>query len=410
MRNNNASEKGTDAGVAVVMRAPSTRAAAKSNVAVRMREESSEVSIASPVVKKRGKSAPPPAASSRPAERKANVVASNLARASKKRAQDDDGDFEDISPVPDIMEDDEAAEISVEPFAQKAVIQPKKSAANRKTAVLANVAEFPAIVIIGPPDLSDEEELLRLVTFERGQGRCSCGLVAKSTVKILKVICAAQVPSVAVRHRVGQRLAWKDMRKKEILLALCPVCTTEGEVVAAMAGAGFLQGVNPKYWNPRVDLQRLSPLMAFHLSVQRSSNLPENADIHVVLDEFRAHLAKMLSVNFRFYVMEGKINKMDDVGQEAVHYRIDKFSNYFQSVKSALNHYRDVHSDMTCGRLRRGLVCTPFRVFQNCDARVEQILRRHILIFLRFVMGDENLANIENVYPNQARINAHFGF
>jgi hypothetical protein len=402
MRNNNASEKVTDAGAAVVTRAPSTRAAAKNNVAVRVREESSEVSIASPVVKNRGKSAPPPAASSRPAERKANVVASNLARASKKRAQDDDGDFEDISPVP--------AEFSVEPLALKAVIQPKKSAANRKTAVLANVADVPAVVMIGSPDLSDEEELLRLVTIERGQGRCSCGLVAKSTVKILKVICAAQVPPVAVRHRLGQRLAWKDMRKKEILLALCPVCTTEAEVVVAMAGAGFLQGVNPKYWNPRVDLQRLSPLMAFHLSVQRSSNLPENADIHVVLDEFRAHLAKMLSVNFRFYVMEGKINKMDDVGQEAVLYRIDKFSNYFQSVKSALSHYRDVHSDMTCGRLRRGLVCTPFRVFQNCDARVEQILRRHILIFLRFVMGDENLTNIENVYPNQARINAHFGF
>ncbi len=318
----------------------------------------------------------------------------------RKKASEDDLDFVEMG-----NDSDEALLMS--PLQLTEVAKKAKKPDREKVAP----AVPPAPALFPPPlVLSAAAEILRLVTIERAAGRCICALVAKANVRSLKAICLAQVPAVAFRHRVGPRFALKVMLKKEIILELCPVCTTLADVIAGMAGAGYLQGVAPKYWHPRIEIASLSPLAAFHYLMQRSGDVPANADIRLVLEEFRAHYAKTLAVNFRFYIVEGKVNKANDVGQDAVLFRIDKFANYMHSITSSLNHYRGNHSDMSCGRLRRGLVCTPFRLFQNCDARVEQIVKANLQIFLKFVLRNEDLIDIEAIFPDQAALNTSFGF
>jgi hypothetical protein len=414
----NASMDVSDLGTAVGSRAPSTRAAAKNNTAIHESDASSGLSP----VKKKGKRAPtsplhvaaPRDAPKNSQKRKKVPFRQKAALAGRKRLQDD-ADFDgDVNAQDQSDADEEVDSLADEPpasvVAAKAAGKPKPARGKQKgvgKVVASLAAAAPAVAAVRVvAGLTEVEETLRLVILERQAGRCTCALVGKLAVKDLKLICLQQNPPVVYRHRVDRQL--KDMRKKEILVELCVVCTSEAEVVAAMASAGFLQGVAPKFWNPRIVEEALSPLTAFHFALQRNGNLEENADIRDVLNEFRAHFAKMLSTNFRFYVVEGKINKMDDVGQLAVLHRVDKFANFVHSVKSAFNHYRGIHSDMTCGRLRKALVCTPFRLFQNCDARVQCTLKRFVEIFLRLIMDDDELLDITAVYHDQDKLNRAF--
>jgi hypothetical protein len=401
------------------MRPKSTRRAAKANTAIFDADSSSGVS---PTKKKTKPTPPSPqhaVVPKGPGKAKAGPVApkskAKAAPKANKRPKDDD-DFvvagEDVDDVVEDGDDDEVAADEDTPPVPALKAAPIKMAGPKKVLVKNVVAAAPAALAAGaavaaaPAD--DADEMFRLVRIEREAHRCTCALVAKLTVKDLKAICNKLDPRVNFRERVGN--ATKDMRKKRILVELCCVCTSEEAVTAAIAAAGYVQGVAPKFWHPRVQFGELSLLTAFHHAMMLAAAEPENAAFSIVLNEFRAHFAKMLTTNFRFYVVDGKINKADEVGQDFVIARLERFAHYVQSIKSALNHYRGIHSDMTCGRLRKGLVCTPFRIFRDCDPRVEQILKAKVEVFLLLLMEDEALMDISAAYHDQAKLNARFGF
>ncbi len=131
------------------------------------------------------------------------------------------------------------------------------------------------------------------------------------------------------------------------------------------------QGVERKFWSPIVDPERLTLFTAVHFAFVTRGSGETFSD---VLNDFRAHFLKVIKVNWLFYVVRGRENKVRNAGQRSVLSFEEKLSNFLFSLKSALNHYRDNHSDMTCGRLRTAPRCIPFQIFQRCDPMVERIV------------------------------------
>ena len=115
------------------------------------------------------------------------------------------------------------------------------------------------------------------------------------------------------------------------------------------------------------------------------------------LNQFRAHFLKVIKVNWRFYVVRGKVNKPGDVGQRTVFSFEEKLSNFLFSLESALNHYRDNHSDLTCGRLRKHQRCVPFQIFQHCHPMVERIVIEVVDILVGFML-EKSLETLDSVY------------
>jgi hypothetical protein len=400
----------------------SVRQAAKANTAIYEAEDDS--SGLSSLRKKNRPSPPSPQRGlvSKGRSAKAGPTKANATVTIRKRQKaDDDFEAENSDEDDELVDEDDVQEDAMEaPAAPIAKAIPAKTKTGPRNAPAKNVSakagpkKAPVKTVAGAVPApaaagrDDADDVFRLVVIERAANRCTCVLVVKLAVGKIKTICGKLDPPVNFRERVNN--ANRDMRKKMILIQLCRICNTEDDVTVAIAAAGYYQGVSPKFWHPRVRPAALSLLAAFHHAMQLAASDPANEEIREVLNEFRAHFAKMLSVNFRFYVVEGKINKADDVGQHFVLSRIDRFAHFVESVKSALNHYRGIHSDMTCGRLRKNLVCVPFRLFQNCDPRVQQILKAKVEIFLLLVMEDELLLDIDVLYADQAKLNVRFGF
>ncbi len=176
-------------------------------------------------------------------------------------------------------------------------------------------------------------------------------------------------------------------------------------MIAAIAAAGFVQGVAPKFWHPLVVADQLSLLSTFQRAVLLAAANPENATIDVVLNEFRAHFAGQLELYALYklatvatatakgkqpgwldFVGQAKYKAWEALGNVGQVKRLTKWDMFVISRLSDLHiksaHYRGIHSDMTCGRLRKNQICTPFRVFRDCDPRVEQILKAKVEVFL----------------------------
>ncbi len=160
----------------------------------------------------------------------------------------------------------------------------------------------------------------------------------------------------------------------------------------------------PEYWYPVVDSERLTVLTAVHLSFQAHG---QNQVFSYQLNEFRAQFLKVINVNWRFYVVRGKVNRAGVVGQNSVFLFEEKLSNFLMSLESAINHYRDNHSDMTCGRLRKHQACIPFQIFQRCDMMVERIVIEIVNTLVAFTL-EKNVQAIDLVYENQRELKQAF--
>ena len=288
----------------LAVRARSTRQSARANVAIFQADNSSGLS---PIKKKTRPSPPSPyravvaraPASVKSASARTNAVA--VKAAAKKRLNADadfadvDGDFEIGADQDSIVDEDSIANDGV--FAQAVVASAKPVSTKGKAGVSANLKKSalpaPPVVAAVPDEAAD---VFRLVSIEREANRCTCVLLVKLVVKDLKAICKKLVPPVNFRERVNN--VNRDMRKKLILVELCRVCNTEDEVVAALAGAGYVQGVAPRFWHPRVQPDAMSLLSAFHHAMQRAADEGANEGIREVLGEFRAHFARMLLLTF----------------------------------------------------------------------------------------------------------------
>jgi hypothetical protein len=93
-----------------------------------------------------------------------------------------------------------------------------------------------------------------------------------------------------------------------------------------------------------------------------------------------------------------KVNKDEEVGQWNVPNRADQIANWYNAMQSTLNHYRDDHRDKFCGRLRKGQVCVPFRVFAACNARIEQKLVAAVDRLVEFVFHHDNVTSLTLPY------------
>jgi hypothetical protein len=242
----------------------------------------------------------------------------------------------------------------------------------------------------------DDWQAQAMVLFNAKQ--CSCSVLAKRTVKDLQNFAKTRSPPI--RHRRDGA----ELRKKDQLLEICRVCKSIDEVIAAMGGAGYRHGVAPEYWYPVVDQQRLTIFSAVHLAFVAEGI---GKEFSMVLNDFRAHFLKVIKVNWRFYVVRGKINKVGEVGQRAVFTFSEKLSNFLMSLESAIEHYRDNHSDMTCGRLRKHQTCVPFQIFQRCDVMVERIVTEIVNTLVTFAL-EKKVTSIDSVYENQFELKQAF--
>jgi hypothetical protein len=227
---------------------------------------------------------------------------------------------------------------------------------------------------------------------------CTCSVLAKQTVKQLHEFAKTRRPKIP--HRRGGA----ELRKKEQLLEICRACKTVDEVATAMGGAGYHQGVAPEYWYPVIDRERLTVFTAVHLAFRRAG---EGEGFSAILNEFRAHFLKVIKVNWRFYVVRGKVNKAGEVGQSSVFSFAEKLTHFLSSLTSAINHYRDNHSDMTCGRLRKYQTCVLFQIFQRCDPMVERIVVEIVNTLVLFAL-ENNIETIDNIYPDQEKLKRAF--
>lgn len=253
---------------------------------------------------------------------------------------------------------------------------------------------------------SDDTPLLTTFMQLRNSGLCSCAVLSKAQVAPLRVICKARAIPTKWRGENGM-LSSRDKPKKQLLLAMCRVCSTIAEVETALAGGALREGIPVKYWTPAIQQDNLSVLDAFHLSIQREN--PPDTPFTAELDAFRAHFLRNVVSNFKFYIIKGKINRTDDMGQDGVPLYAERVSNFVRSLDAAFQHYNGVHSVRTCGRLRKGLVCTPFKLLSACDPTVERVLKSKVRLLCAFVVTlADPLRSITNPFHPQDLLRRSF--
>jgi hypothetical protein len=234
-------------------------------------------------------------------------------------------------------------------------------------------------------------------------GVCTCKTFSNCRVGSLRTV--ATHFRVNIHHVIDGK---QKLRPKKLLLwDLCPICETEADVELAMADAGWRDGINPTHWFPTVDQQSLSVLGAFHCSMLDAATLLENGIDRALLNRFRAHYLRNFASNFKFYIVRGKVNCHDRVGQRTVPNREERVANFLMAMQSCESHYRGVHSDQTCGRLRKNQVCVPFALFQDCPTYVVQPLLANISKVIEFVFL-HNAGDIQSPYWDQDTLRQHF--
>jgi hypothetical protein len=196
--------------------------------------------------------------------------------------------------------------------------------------------------------------------------------------------------------------------KKLLLLDLCPICETEADVENAMANAGWRDGINPNHWYPNIDADNLSILGAFHCSMLAAATLLVNENEQDLSNRFRAHYLRNFASNFKFYVVRGKVNSLDRVGQRTIPRREERVANFLMAMRSCELHYRGDHSDLTCGRLRKNQVCVPFALLQQCSISVVQPLLTNVNKVIEFVFV-HGVVDVQSPYRDQHALREHFG-
>lgn len=197
--------------------------------------------------------------------------------------------------------------------------------------------------------------------------------------------------------------------KTQLLLQFCAVCKDEAAVVAATAKKETVshEGIKEEFWDWNVAIgDHLSILSAFHLAMTNAAHDPLNSGFANILNGFRAHLMSHIACNFRFYIIQGKVNRVNGAGQVRVDSRAVRVMNFTAACASMLDHYRGDHRVLTCGNLRKGLPCHPFTLITNFDEQLTVICRRNIFAVIAAVAAAECL--LQDPYPDQQQLRLLF--
>lgn len=314
---------------------------------------------------------------------------SPVARAQQQPVQDD----------VDLAEPAPAAPVRAPPGPQFDVVAPTIKKKGRPKGSKVTKAPIKAAVAAAPVPTNDTE---RQADALRAQGVCSCKVLKVLLVEQLRAFCRARNISIIGADHV-------KLGKTDLLLECCVVCQTQEDTNRAVIVDAH-QGIAQKYWQwaARANDIDLSILSAYHLAMTALAGAPENVASAVDLHDFRAHFLSVFDTNYHFYVRNGKVNKVDGPGQNNVVNDADRRTNFAMSCVAALNHYRDVHDGQTCGRLRKGLVCRPFRVFGNCQPCVEVACRLNLMHVLAAVTRAPQ-TDVRFPYPDQQWLRQEFG-
>jgi len=235
-----------------------------------------------------------------------------------------------------------------------------------------------------------------------GARECSCYNLAHLPIAEARAVCSEC--GIATRGDSG-----KLLKKTELLLEACPTCVTVDAVEAAVGGSQLRQGVPDEYWRWEAGVAPYSLLSAFHLAMTRTAQEPANLAFSIDVNDFRAHLLRMMRVNFVFYVIEGKVNRGDGPGQLHAAQPALRVANFMASCTAALNHYDDLHDRQTCGRLRKNQACVAFRYFNQCPQPVRLLVRHYVMQVIDCVTRAPAGAPIDLPYHDQDLLRQRFG-
>lgn len=233
------------------------------------------------------------------------------------------------------------------------------------------------------------------------QHQCSCYELNQLAVDDIRQLCIAR--NISTTDEDG-----KPLKKKDLLLEACPMCLTAEQVDAALQGANLRQGVPDEYWQWNPGVAPYSLMSAFHLALVRTAQQPANAAFANDLQDFRAHVLRMMHVNYTFYVTHGKVNRSDGPGQHRNVPPMARAGHFMMSCHAALNHYDNIHDHQTCGRLRKNQACAPFREFAQCPDNVRLVVRHYVNQTI-FCVSESPLTPIDQQYPDQELLRQRFG-
>lgn len=250
----------------------------------------------------------------------------------------------------------------------------------------------------------DEDAFIAHLKELRASNLCMCPALRGLLKARLSEICS----SVGIETRANG----KEKTKYELCIDLCPLHMSEEEVKQHMLGdTQYWQGVHPMFWKPRVKKNSLSVVDAFHCYMKEREEEYHSDQGKVEINEYRAHFLKVFAVNFKFYVVDGKENKQGAPGQIPVHYPVLRISNFLSSLQGALKHYSGYHNEQTCGLLRRGKLCTPFKVFAVCEEQVKPVVQEAVNRLSIYVLQNaKHIAEsaLSSPDPDQQRLRNHF--
>lgn len=263
-------------------------------------------------------------------------------------------------------------------------------------------------------------DCLRRYDHQCRNGECSCGVLCSLRAPELQRMCIEREFEVKWRGDDGKG-AVRIRPKMQILLQMCCKCQTIEEVDEGKKSGGYRDGIHPRFWYPSENAESLSIMSAFHFAMRGDIESLKALDLERVangmgrihddvcndLDSYRAHLARAFSTNWKFYVIKGKVNR-PDVGQRQVIYLIDQVSNFVHAMNATFDHYHGHHNRNTCGRLRKGQVCNPFKLLSSCSVQVMTTLHSKVQLVLRFILQNPGTLTIETPFPNQLALRQHF--
>lgn len=235
----------------------------------------------------------------------------------------------------------------------------------------------------------------------RGHGWCVCFFLNPLTLDVLHALI--EVTGLSLQMQKGKRLT-----KLEILAQMCSHDGHDSADAVKRVLDGPASKEMIKFYYPEVLPENLSVVHAFHLFIVRHEGLFLIPGARDRLHDFRAHFMQHLVTNYNYYVVRGKQNRVGTVGTEVCPIVVGRFANFFRACLSMLDHYGDVHSNHTCGLLRKGQVCAPsFTWVSSPDGqRLRVLFREGIIRVSRAFVGIMLLNHVEYEslefsFPNQ---------
>jgi hypothetical protein len=258
----------------------------------------------------------------------------------------------------------------------------------------------------------DEAVVLRTrYDVARGNQQCTCHFLKPLLVKPLRQLARGlNIETAFVDGEVRKKIA-----KPLLLLSLCGVCQTIEDVAAV--GGGEREGIPAKFWAPLIIVQILSVLDAMHLSFRQAidnvPNGPTAAHVRFELNRFRAHLLSHAETNGRRYLFQGKVNLVGEHGSVVTQRRRLREATFGIAMQATMQHYDDIHSNLYCGKLRKGQACVPFQTWDDCSDAVRPIVQTQVVRLCIFVIErgeNDRVMKVEDPFlGSQQELRMHFG-